>query len=117
MDKRLIGISLVFVVTIINTIGQYFLKLGSNNLVLNLIILQNYNLFIGLFLYGTSALLLIYALKFGDLNALYPLISLTFVWVTLISIFLLGEKLYFNQLLGTTSILTGVFLISKGAKK
>ena len=104
------GILLMLLCTLLTAFGQYFLKLGVKNIL-------SISLFFGLFLYGIGAVVMIIGLKYGDLNAMYPLVSLTIVWVSLLSFFFLGEKLTAHKLMGTGVILFGIFFITKGATK
>ena len=48
-------------------------------------------LFAGFALYGLSAALLVIALKYGELSILYPVIALTYVWVTALSVLIYNE--------------------------
>jgi drug/metabolite transporter (DMT)-like permease len=109
------GIYLMLVCTIFTAMGQFFLKKGAANLTIPELFF-NYSLIFGFFLYGIGALLMIFALKFGELNTLYPIVSLTFIWVTLLSIFVLKEPVSGYQYLGIGTILAGVFIIAKGGK-
>jgi uncharacterized membrane protein len=104
------GISYMLACTLLTAFGQYFLKLGVSNII-------SINMLIGLSLYGLGAILMILALKQGDLNALYPIVSLTIVWVSILSFFLLGEELSSHKLLGTGTILFGIFFITKGGAR
>jgi multidrug transporter EmrE-like cation transporter len=58
----------------------------------------------------------VYALRFGELNTLYPIVSLTFIWVTMISVYVLNESISFSKISGITTIIGGVFLIQRGGK-
>jgi uncharacterized membrane protein len=108
------GIMLMLVCTAFTAFGQLFLKRGADDL---FPIYLNFELMIGFILYGVGALLMIYALKLGDLNILYPIISLTFIWVTMLSIVFLEETVSTSQYLGIGTILFGVALVSMGGKR
>lgn len=79
-------------------------------------LITNYNLLLGLFLYGIGAALFILALKFGDLSATYPLVSLTFIWVMLISSVILKENINGFKISAIVFIIIGVVAITKGDK-
>ena len=49
-------------------------------------IIENSRLFIGYSLYGLNTVLMAYALKGRELSRLYPIIALTYVWVTGLSV-------------------------------
>ena len=79
--------------------------------------LTNISLFGGFCLYGFSALLFTYALRDGQLSILYPVISLTYVWVTSLSIPLLHETINIYKAIGITTIVAGVAVLGKGGRK
>jgi drug/metabolite transporter (DMT)-like permease len=80
-------------------------------------LLLSWQLFVGLFLYGMAGILIIFALRHGELSVLYPVIALGFVWVTLAGIFILGETLHIHQMLGTAAVVIGVSIIGHQGRK
>lgn len=109
--------ALVVLATIFTAIAQLSFKLGSAQggiligpLPLNPIIAA------GFIAYGIAALLFIYALRGGELSVLYPLWSLSFVWIFLVSIFTLKEAVSVINWLGVALIMLGVSLVGRGAK-
>jgi len=102
-----LGIILMIIVTLLNAAAQFLLKKGVNGFF-------NLYLLFGLLFYMFSALLLIIALKHGKLNVLYPIVSLTFIWVAVISVLFLSEEITYVQAGGIGSILMGVIFITKG---
>lgn len=116
MDKNLkLGILIMLLCTFFTAAGQLFFKYSSESFQWNLSLLTNYNLLLGFFLYGLGALLLIIALKFGDLSVIYPIVSLTFIWVMLISVWFLGEKITNFKIGAVIFIIFGVILIARGS--
>jgi drug/metabolite transporter (DMT)-like permease len=111
------GIILMLICTIFTALGQFFFKNASKNITFSFNFLYNYNLWLGLFFYGIGAILMVVALRFGELNTLYPIVSLTFVWVSLISIFILKDTFSLTKISGIGVIITGVFIIQRGSKK
>ena len=115
--KKYTGIILIIICTIFTAIGQFFIKKGTETLTFNLVnIITNYSLIFGLFLYGLSGVILVFALKQGKLHVIYPMISLSYIWTTLISVFLLNEQVSGIQITGIGSVLLGVFFITKEGK-
>jgi len=55
-------------------------------------------------------------LRDGELSMLYPIIALTYVWVTLLSYALLPEKPNFYKNVGIATIVIGVVVLGKGRK-
>ena len=76
-------------------------------------ILSNLPLFGGLACYGISTILLVLALRYGELSVLYPIIALTYVWVTILSVGFLGETVNVYKLLGLTFIVLGVAVLGR----
>ena len=51
---------------------------------------------------------MIVALKYGELSILYPVIAMTYVWVTILSVMIYSESVNSWKLAGLTSIVLGV---------
>jgi len=81
-----------------------------------LALLGNYPLILGYALSGGNALLLILALRDGHLSMLYPIISLTFVWVNLLSIYLFGDHMNVWKGVGMLLIITGVAVMGRASE-
>ena len=79
-------------------------------------ILSNVPLFGGLACYGISTILLVLALRYGELSVLYPIIALTYVWVSILSVGLLGETLNVFKVLGLVFIVLGVAVLGRKDK-
>ncbi len=116
MKTQLWAMGLVLLSATLGSFGPLFLKKASLKLTFNLKnILTNHNLIIGLLFYALGTILFIPALKGGELSVLYPLIALVYVWVSLLSVKFLGEKMTKLKWLGVALILTGVTVIGLGA--
>ena len=74
-------------------------------------------LFGGYALYGLFTLLLVIALREGELSMLYPIISLGYVWVTALSYVIFHDSLNTPKSIGIASIMIGVAVLGQGAKK
>lgn len=81
-----------------------------------LALLSNYPLILGYVLSGGNALLLILALRDGHLSMLYPIISLTFVWVNLLSIYLFGDHMNLWKGTGMALIMAGVAVMGRASE-
>lgn len=110
------AVGLVLLCTLLTSAGQLFLKLGSKTVSLNFGLLTNYPLMAGIVLYLTSAVMLIIALKGGELSVLYPFIATSFVWVSLLSTRFLGEAMGSWKWLGIAVIIAGVSFVGIGSK-
>ena len=109
--KILLSFLLVFLASILGAFGALYLKKASSKFRISSQI-KNINLIIGLFFYGFSTLIFLFALKFGELSIIYPLVSLTYVWVVLLSYFKLHESLNKFKIIGILLIVLGVSLIA-----
>lgn len=107
---------LVFLCTLFGVAAQYFIKTSGMQMAQITIpaLLANWHLWTGLGLYGVSTGLLILALRDGELSLLYPVISLTYVWVTILSVLVFQERLTGFKVAGIATICCGVALLGKG---
>jgi multidrug transporter EmrE-like cation transporter len=74
-------------------------------------------LFSGYALYGVSAVLMVLALRDGELSLLYPVIALTYVWVSLLSFVIFHESLGAFKLAGIALIVIGVGVLGRRTTK
>jgi len=94
------------------------MKIGMTHFVPQpLALITNYPLVVGYALYGVNTLLLVLALREGELSLLYPIISLTYVWVTILSYLVLKEPANFYKNLGIATIVVGVAVLGRGGRK
>jgi drug/metabolite transporter (DMT)-like permease len=112
------SIALVFCCTILGAAAQLLMKVGMSHFNPQpLALLSNVPLIAGYALYGVNTLMLVLALRDGELSMLYPIIALTYVWVTLLSYLLLGEKSNFYKNVGIATIVVGVAVLGRGGRK
>lgn len=112
----LFAILLVIFATIIGSFGSLFFKLCSDKMSFNLRkLVHNYYLFFGFFLYGLSSILFLIALKGNPVSVLYPFVSFSYVWVTLLSLKYLNEKINKWKCIGIFLIMVGVVFIGLGS--
>jgi drug/metabolite transporter (DMT)-like permease len=111
---------MIIAFTIIASAGQVFMKLGTNALKLHpslVGVVTDVPLIVGLALYGIGAVLMVLALRHGELSVLYPLISLSYVWVAVLSVLIFGEILNLYKIGGMFLIMGGVAALGMGAHK
>ena len=114
------SIGLVFLCTLSGATAQILMKHGANHITgAGLIgILTNLPLLAGYCLYGVNTLLMVLALRRGHLSVLYPIIALTFVWVTILSPrFFPQDHLNPFKVAGVALIVSGVSLIGLGSRE
>jgi uncharacterized membrane protein len=111
-------IALTFFCSVLGALGQVFFKAGSSGFSLNPVqFLTNPRLLAGLGCYGLATFLFVFALKYGRLSVLYPVIALSYAWV------FFASWLYFKEFqersialntVGVALILAGVLLVASG---
>ena len=112
------SVALVAFCTLFGAAAQILIKHGANSLASGspVAMISNPFLVAGYSLYGLSTLLLILALRDGELSILYPVISLTYVWVTLLSFLFFKERVNTWKLAGVGIIVAGVAMLGKGSE-
>jgi len=116
MPTQLWAIGLVILATLVGAFGPILLKKASEKKLSKISsLMTNYPLFGGVSLYAIGTILFIPALKGGDLSVLYPLVALGYIWVSLLSVKFLGEKMNSMKWFGIASIIIGVSLIGFGS--
>lgn len=106
---------LVLACTGFTSAAQIFYKFGVSKLSFNFMsIITNWPIILGLALYGIGAVLLLIALRHGELSVLYPIIALSYVWVNLLAMHFFNEPINLFKWLGIAVIVLGVSFIGKG---
>ncbi|MBI2102576.1 EamA family transporter [Candidatus Woesearchaeota archaeon] len=109
------GIGLTVLSTFVGAVGALFLKFSiSRKKGYHSSLISPY-LCGGLLFYGLSALLFVFALRFGDLSFLYPFAALSYVWVAFLSVYFLQERITSYRWLGILFIMMGIILLGWGA--
>lgn len=111
------AIVMVLISVSLGAAGQICLKMGVNHLggggLLGVLrgIFTPY-VFSGFALYGLSSIIYLMALQKLDLSYAYPFVALSFVFVTLLSWWLLDETLPLLRVAGLVLILSGVLTVA-----
>jgi multidrug transporter EmrE-like cation transporter len=108
---------------IIQVIGQLLIKQGSKELAENATMIETAigmitipYLFAGYACYGLFTVIMVLALKHAELSLLYPIMSMTYVWLPLISVLWLGEPINMTIIAGIMVITAGIAVLGKGEK-
>jgi multidrug transporter EmrE-like cation transporter len=111
------SIVLVFVCTLLGAAAQILMKMGSAHMdhFSVLTVLTDWQLFSGYALYGINTVMLMFALRDGELSKLYPIIALTYVWVTVLSMYFFQESLTFWKGAGIAVIIAGVVVLGRAS--
>lgn len=101
----------------LGSIGQLILKIASaevktGNILLTFLSLINYKIIAAVSCFVISMFLWIFVLKKMELSVAYPMVSLGYVFVMLLSYFFLQEQLFYTKILGTALIVAGVVVLN-----
>lgn len=111
------SVLMVVVATFLTAISQLLFKLGSNALGSFIGPFPvNASIIAGFISYFAAAGLFFMALRKGHLSLLYPIWSLSFVWVFVASIFILNEAVSLHNWFGILLIIAGVSIIGRAAE-
>jgi multidrug transporter EmrE-like cation transporter len=112
---------LVVCCTVIGAGAQVLIKMGASALGPNptmvqtaLAMLLTPALFAGYAMYGVSTILLVLALRHGQLSLLYPVFAMTYVWVTILSVLIFHESMNPFKLAGIATIVGGIAVLGRG---
>ena len=114
---------MVFGCTILGAGAQILMKFGLQAkfpvgpIPVLLAVATNLPIMAGFVLYGMSTAILVLALRNQELSILYPVISLTYVWVAILSLIVFGESMNPYKICGLTIIVLGVAMLGKTGKK
>lgn len=114
MDTPILIIILVLGCALLGATGQILFKLSSDNFSFNpLSWFKNIYFLLGITLYGLSAVLFVWSLKYGDVSLLYPIIATSYIWVTIFATLILNEEFPGIKWIGIILIITGIYVITK----
>ena len=105
------GIVLMIISALATCTGQLMWKLASTN---------GTNLFliaIGFVLYGTGAILMIIAFRYGEISVLQPMLSIGFVFSLLLAVVVLHEMINISKIAGILLIVCGMIVLSLSGKE
>ena len=116
---KLQSVGLVFLCTILGAAAQVFMKLGGQQLQHFAIaqILTDLPLLAGYTLYGINTVMLMFALRDGELSLLYPVIALTYVWVTILSVFIFHDLITPLKIAGIVVIMAAVIILGRAGTR
>lgn len=117
MKNNIKAILLALLCTAIVSVAQILLKLGSDEFSLSLYQIYNYPLLGGGFLYIIGMFVYIQAFRLGELSIIYPVMASSYVFVTLLSVYFLGETITLQKWSGIFFIILGVIIIGREGTK
>lgn len=104
------GIIIMLCSSLLTCTGQLLWKFFSDK---NIILY----LFAGFCLYGGGALLMIIALRYGDLSQLHPLLSIGYIMSIFLGAFILKEPVTMMKVVGIALIIIGICLVYLPGRK
>ena len=96
--------------TFAGSLASIFLKKASSSDCIACI-LKNISLYIGILLYGISAIVNIFVLKKLDYSVVLPLTSITYIWTMFLSCIILKESISRKKIIGVILIIVGAVFI------
>lgn len=104
--------------TLLTSTAQLFYKFGAEKLSFDVLkLITNYELIMGMVLYAIGGILLILSFRGGEVSVLYPIFATSYIWVSFLSIYFLGEIMNPYKWIGVSAIVMGIVLIGLGSKK
>lgn len=109
---------LALISIMLGSIGQFVLKLAANEVKIQGSLLQlawslvNFKIIAAVFCFASSMLIWIFVLKKMELSIAYPMVSLGYIFVMLLSFYFLQEQIYPAKILGTGLIAAGVIMLN-----
>lgn len=117
------GIIYVLISVCFNVLGQYSMKQGmrkfgevtfDSNILMTIIkMFLLPNVLLGLFFYLVSTVFWLIALSKIELSVAYPMLSVGYILLMILSYFLLNESITLYKVIGTLLVVAGVTLISR----
>lgn len=113
--------------TVLGAIAQLLIKVGMGPAHLDpagkgivplvLALVTDVPLVAGYSCYGLFTVAMVLALREGELSKLFPIIALTYVWVTLLSYWLLKDTPNLYKNVGIVTIVIGVAILGQGEER
>jgi drug/metabolite transporter (DMT)-like permease len=121
--KQRQAVMMVVAGTLLCAVAQLLIKSGANRLghadllgtVIGIFTIPP--LFAGYCLYGVFAVIMVLALRHGELSVLFPIISLNSVWVAILSVLVLHESMSPLKAAGIGIIVAGVAILGRGGSR
>lgn len=114
--SKILAVGLVIIATLFGAPAALFFKKGTTNFSIRSIKLFissiNKMLILGFILFIADFIVYIYALKQAPLSFVFPIASVTYIWIVLLSCIFLKEKLNKYKLIGIALIVGGVIILS-----
>jgi len=115
MATKLSGVLLVIVCTFITSYVHVLWKMIAARPYAEILLGREF--WFGFVLLALGAAILITAFKHGDVSVLYPIISTSYIWVTLLSNYYFAEPITIYKWAGVAGVVIGLTVLGKGNKE
>ncbi|MEP6963433.1 MAG: hypothetical protein ABI995_15235 [Acidobacteriota bacterium] len=122
-QQRRTALIAVALATMIQVVGQILIKRGADALgpspslaetAIGMVTILP--LFCGYAMYGLFTVIMVFALRHGELSMLYPIMALSYVWVSIVSVVVFHEPISALQMIGVGVIVSGVAVLGRGSQ-
>ena len=113
MAIEIFPLVLVLIASLIAAVAAMFIKKGSARLSRKAFRnLKNWHVIFGGLLYFIGSIFFVIAIKHGELSIIYPIFATQYIWVSLLALLFLKERMNICKWLGVIFIVVGAFLIT-----
>ncbi len=110
--SQTLPIILNLIAAVVGALGQYCYKLGSQRLKV-VPLYENWQIFLGVFFFSLVMILFIVSFKLGGkISVTFPFYATTFLWGTLLGVFLEKESFNWIQGAGVGFVIIGITMIA-----
>jgi drug/metabolite transporter (DMT)-like permease len=111
---------IIVLCTFLGAAAQVLMKMGADytkahpglmGLITNPLLIAGYGL------YAVVTVLIVVAFKDGELSVLYPILSLSYLWVAVLSFLIFHDTLNPYKLIGVAVIIGGVAVLGRSGKR
>ena len=114
VSMKFIPVLLLIASTFVGALGALLVKRGTTKFRF-MQLWKSREVFGGFLLYTVSVFLYLLALKQEELSVVYPMVAMSYFWITLFAVKFLDEKLNRWKIIGLVGILCGFVLIGMGS--
>jgi uncharacterized membrane protein len=116
MVSEIVIVSATLCAAFIAALAQYLFKRSMPKISLNprslFLLIKDKGIVLGALLYLVSLVIYLYALRHGELSFVYPTFASAFVFVFLMSHFVLKEGISRRRALGMAAIIAGIIIVA-----
>lgn len=106
LNKNKKGIILIFIASLLTTLGQYFWKVSQ---------MHDFKfILLGFVFYAVGAVGMIIAFKYGSFSVIHPMMSMSYIFTIFVGYYFLNEVINFDKILGLLFIMLGIVFIGVG---